>query len=175
LIDDALRQALELKVLTSDLVDLARFGEAPSRSEAVRLDLMCAELAERRGAEIDGGNEAGNEAVVVRGDPAALERAVGNLVDNALKFGTRATVSVRAANGSAVIEVTDDGPGIPDADMPYVFDRFHRSPDARSLPGSGLGLAIAKQVAESHGGRIEAVPQPVGVLLRIILPAEAAR
>ena len=177
LIDDALHQAQELAVLTSDLVDLARFGEAPSRSEVVRMDLMCAELAGRRGAEAD----PGNEAVAVRGDPAALERAVGNLVDNALKFGTRATVSVRATGGSgsaggwAVIEVTDDGPGIPAADLPYVFDRFHRSPDARALPGSGLGLAIAKQVAESHGGRIEAVPQPVGVLLRISLPAAATR
>lgn len=171
LIDDALHQALELTVLTNDLVDLARFGEAPARSEVVRVDLMCAELAGRRGAVVD----AGNEAVVVRGDPAALERAVGNLVDNALKFGTRATISVRAAAGSAVITVTDDGPGIPEADLPYVFDRFHRAPNARSLPGSGLGLAIAKQVAESHGGRIEAVPQPVGALLRITLPAEGAR
>lgn len=179
LIGEALHQAQELAVLTGDLVDLARFGEAPSRSEVVRMDLMCAELAGRRGAEAD----AGNETVVVRGDPAALERAVGNLVDNALKFGTRATVSVRAmsasgsgsAGGSAVIEVTDDGPGIPAADLPYVFDRFHRSPDARALPGSGLGLAIAKQVAESHGGRIEAVPQPVGALLRITLPAATAR
>jgi signal transduction histidine kinase len=186
LIDEALHQAQELAVLTSDLVDLARFGEPPSRSEVVRMDLLCAELAGRRGAEVD----PENEAVAVRGDPAALERAVGNLVDNALKFGTRATVSVRAAggsssgpggsssgpaSGSAVIEVTDDGPGIPAADLPYVFDRFHRSPDARALPGSGLGLAIAKQVTESHAGRIEAVPQPVGMLLRITLPAATAR
>jgi two-component system sensor histidine kinase MprB len=171
LIDEALHQAQELAVLTGDLVDLARFGEAPSPSEVVRMDSMCAELAGRRGADVD----PGNEAVAVRGDPAALERAVGNLVDNALKFGTRATVSVRGLHGSVVVEVTDDGPGIPAADLPYVFDRFHRSPDARALPGSGLGLAIAKQVAESHGGRIEAVPQPVGVLLRISLPAAATR
>jgi signal transduction histidine kinase len=171
LIGEALHQALELAELTSDLVDLARFGEAPARNEVVRLDLVCADLAERRGAETD----ARNVAVVVRGDPAALERAVGNLVDNALKFGTRATVAVRASAGSAVIEVTDDGPGIPETDLPYVFDRFHRSPDARALPGSGLGLAIAKQVAEAHGGRIEAVPQPVGALLRITLPVAATR
>ncbi|MEZ0111762.1 signal transduction histidine kinase [Catenulispora sp. EB89] len=172
LIGEALHQALALAELTSDLVDLARFGEAPVRSEVVRLDLLCADLAGRRGAEVDGGNA----AVVVRGDPAALERAVGNLVDNALKFGTRAVVTVRTSAGSAsaVVEVTDDGPGIPEADLPYVFDRFHRSPDARALPGSGLGLAIAKQVAEAHGGRVEAVPRPVGALLRITLPVAAA-
>ncbi|MEY9858121.1 signal transduction histidine kinase [Catenulispora sp. GAS73] len=174
LIGEALHQALELAELTSDLVDLARFGEAPARNEVVRLDLLCADSAARRGAgaEVD----PGNAAVTVRGDPAALERAVGNLVDNALKFGTRAVVAVRVSAGSAaaVVEVTDDGPGIPEADLPYVFDRFHRSPDARALPGSGLGLAIAKQVAEAHGGRIEAVPRPVGALLRITLPVAAA-
>ncbi|WP_194906554.1 HAMP domain-containing sensor histidine kinase [Catenulispora rubra] len=185
LIGEALYQALALAELTSDLVDLARFGEVPARSEVVRLDLLCADLAARRGAEVD----AGNVAVVVRGDPAALERAVGNLVDNALKFGTRAVVTVRMSAGAAglaasaasaasaawvVVEVADDGPGIPEADVPYVFDRFHRSPDARALPGSGLGLAIAKQVAEAHGGRIEAVPRPVGALLRITLPVAAA-
>jgi two-component system sensor histidine kinase MprB len=181
LIDEALRQALELTVLTSDLVDLARFGEPAVRSEVVRLDVLCAELAARRGAASASVSVAAPAAVSVSvaapaavsvlGDPAALERAVGNLVENALKFGTRAAVAVRQAGRVAIVEVTDDGPGIPEADLPYVFDRFHRSPDARALPGSGLGLAIAKQVTEAHGGRIEAVPQPVGVLLRITLPA----
>lgn len=87
----------------------------------------------------------------------------------------------RQAEGSAIVEVADDLPGIAAADLPYVLDRFHRfhrfhrSPDARALPGSGLGPAIAKQVVDAHGGRIEAVPQPAGVLLRITLPGAAAR
>ncbi|MEY9890846.1 two-component system sensor histidine kinase MprB [Catenulispora sp. MAP5-51] len=183
LIGEALDQARRLSLLTGDLVDLARFGEPAARDEAVRMDLLCAELAAQRGASVSVSDsvpgsasvDAGSRAVVVRGDPAAWERAVGNLVDNALKFGTQADIAVRAVVGYAVIEVGDDGPGIPDADLPYVFDRFHRSPDARSLPGSGLGLAIAKQVAEAHGGRIEAVPRPVGVLLRITVPIAAAQ
>ncbi|MFL6112849.1 MAG: ATP-binding protein [Catenulispora sp.] len=186
LIDEALRQARELTVLTNDLVDLARFGEAPGRDEVVYLDQVCAELAERRGARL----RVGPGPFYVRGDPAALERAVANLVDNALKFGTEAVVSVWAAAdpgpagggafhaagpaGPVIVEVCDDGPGIPAADLPYVFDRFHRSEAARALPGSGLGLAIVKQIVEAHHGRVEAVPRERGALLRITLPAVAA-
>jgi len=183
LIDEALRQARELTVLTNDLVDLARFGEAPGRDEVVYLDQVCAELAERRGARL----RVGPGPFFVRGDPTALERAVANLVDNALKFGTEAVVTVWAAAtgagsafnaaiaaGPVIIEVCDDGPGIPAADLPYVFDRFHRSEAARALPGSGLGLAIVKQIVEAHNGRVEAVPRERGALLRITLPAVAA-
>ncbi|MFD0632579.1 sensor histidine kinase [Catenulispora yoronensis] len=132
--------------------------------------------------------------LLVRGDPAALERAVANLVDNSLKFGTAACISVRAGSGHGfgagpeapfgavprpgsgvvIVEVRDDGPGIPAGDLPYVFDRFHRSEAARALPGSGLGLAIVKQIVEAHHGRVEAVPQAAGALLRITLPAAAA-
>ncbi|GAA1993500.1 HAMP domain-containing sensor histidine kinase [Catenulispora subtropica] len=195
LIDEALWQARELTVLTNGLVDLARYGEAPARDELVYLDQLCTELAERRGAQLmlgrgpepepgrtpgpgpgwaAGAGWASGTPMTVRGDPAALERAVANLVDNALKFGTVALIAVRPAAGAVIIEVCDDGPGIPDADLPYVFDRFHRSEAARALPGSGLGLAIVKQIVEAHHGVVEAVPQPRGALLRITLPAAAA-
>ncbi|WP_457033538.1 sensor histidine kinase [Kitasatospora sp. P5_F3] len=125
----------------------------------------------------------------MHGDPDALDRAVANLVDNALKFTPTARsdtrtgvaapppvlVTVRLHDTSATVEVRDHGPGIPAADLPYVFDRFHRSPTARSLPGSGLGLAIVKQIAEAHGGGVEAVPMSEGALVRITLPAAAPR
>ncbi|NUR63010.1 MAG: HAMP domain-containing histidine kinase [Catenulispora sp.] len=166
LLADALEQARELKVLINDLVDLARFGEAAARAEPVRLDLVAEQVAEARGVP------ARTEPAVLRGDPDALERAVANLVDNAVKFsGMRGvTVTVVTRGHQGVLEVRDQGPGIPTADLPYIFDRFHRSSAARALPGSGLGLAIVKQIADAHGGRVEAVPVETGALLRLTLP-----
>jgi two-component system sensor histidine kinase MprB len=103
-------------------------------------------------------------------DTDALERAIGNLVDNAIKWsppGGRVRVVVTGGD----VAVSDEGPGIPAADLPFIFDRFYRSPTARARPGSGLGLAIVRQIAETHGGRISAEPRPRGVCLRLSLPA----
>jgi signal transduction histidine kinase len=77
---------------------------------------------------------------------------------------------VRISVQAGTLEVADAGPGIPDTDLQYVFDRFYRSPTARAHPGSGLGLAIVRQVAEGHGGTAEAVPCHTGALLRLTLP-----
>jgi two-component system sensor histidine kinase MprB len=94
----------------------------------------------------------------VRGDRVRLERAVMNLLDNARKWSPDGSiVEVEVADGEVVVR--DSGPGIDDADLPYVFDRFYRSADARRLPGSGLGLAIVRQVAEMHGGAVWAAPR----------------
>jgi len=95
------------------------------------------------------------EPVVVQGVPATIERAVGNLLDNAAKWNpTRAEVEVEVRDGR--LSVRDHGPGIAEEDLPYVFDRFYRARAARGMPGSGLGLAIVRQVAESHGGDVVA-------------------
>src|SRR5262249_17317128 len=83
-----------------------------------------------------------------------LERAVDNVLDNAIKWSPPGgTVEVRLAGGT--LTVRDHGPGIDEADLPHVFDRFYRSADARALPGSGLGLAIVKQTVDDHGGSVE--------------------
>jgi two-component system, OmpR family, sensor histidine kinase MprB len=87
--------------------------------------------------------------------PATIERAVGNLLDNAAKWsppGGEVEVAVRDGE----LTVRDHGPGIDEEDLPYVFDRFYRASSARGMPGSGLGLAIVKQVAEAHGGKVVA-------------------
>ena len=95
----------------------------------------------------------------VRGDRVRLERAVMNLLDNARKWSPDGSVvQVEVADGEVVVR--DEGPGIDEADLPYVFDRFYRSADARRLPGSGLGLAIVRQVAEMHGGAVWATTPP---------------
>jgi signal transduction histidine kinase len=110
---------------------------------------------------------------MVRGDPDALERAIGNLVDNAIKWSPPdGRIRICAAGGT--VEVSDDGPGIPAVDLPYIFDRFYRSAKARALPGSGLGLAIVRRIADMHGGTAEAIPQQRGVTFRITVPEIAA-
>ena len=86
---------------------------------------------------------------------ATIERAVGNLLDNAAKWSPPGgAVEVEVHGGRLVVR--DHGPGIADEDLPYVFDRFYRARAARGMPGSGLGLAIVRQVAESHGGAVVA-------------------
>jgi len=98
-------------------------------------------------------------AAEVLGRPVSLERAVLNLLDNAAKWspaGGTVRVSVVADADAVRIIVTDEGPGIPEEDLPHVFDRFYRAEAARALPGSGLGLAIVEQVAHLHGGTVSA-------------------
>ena len=90
------------------------------------------------------------EPWVVSGSPERLARLVANLVDNAVKWSPPGA-GVEVALEAGELSVRDHGPGIAPADLPLVFDRFYRSPAARSLPGSGLGLAIVRQVAEAHG------------------------
>ena len=96
---------------------------------------------------------------LVVGNYALLERAVSNLIDNACKWSPADTpIEVRVADGR--VTVRDHGPGIPEADVAHVFERFYRADTARSTPGSGLGLAIVKQIVEAHGGRalVETAP-----------------
>ncbi|CAL9518631.1 Signal transduction histidine-protein kinase_phosphatase MprB [Streptomyces sp. enrichment culture] len=97
----------------------------------------------------------------VRAEPSALERAVVNVLDNAVKFSPDGgTVDVRLADG--VLTVRDHGPGIPADELPHVFDRFWRSPSARALPGSGLGLSIVARTVQQAGGEVTLVPAEGG-------------
>ncbi|MBB5866759.1 two-component system sensor histidine kinase MprB [Allocatelliglobosispora scoriae] len=166
----ALAQAGELRTLINDLVDLARYGQAAFHTEDVRLDLVAERVAARaatRAPHIE--VHVSGEPTLVHGDPDALERAVANLVDNAVKWSPPGgRVEITVAGG--VLDVADTGPGIPAEDLAFVFDRFYRSPAARAHPGSGLGLAIVRQVAEAHGGTAEAIPSRQGAVLRLTLP-----
>jgi two-component system sensor histidine kinase MprB len=156
LLSDVVEQLGEMTTLISELIELARAEQATVEPEDVRLDLLVAdavERARRNRPEVVYTIEL--EPVVVQGIPATIERAVGNLLDNAAKWsppGAEVEVSLRDGR----LAVRDHGPGIADEDLPYVFDRFYRARAARGMPGSGLGLAIVRQVAESHGGEVVA-------------------
>lgn len=107
----------------------------------------------------------------VRAQRAQLERAVVNILDNAVKFSPEGgTIEVRLSRGE--LTVRDHGPGIPAADLPYVFDRFWRSPSARSLPGSGLGLSIVARTVHGMGGTVDltAAEKNAGTVATVRLP-----
>jgi two-component system sensor histidine kinase MprB len=166
----AVVEAHELRVLISDLVELARDGQNSFHTEDVRLDLVAERVAARAaGREPGQAFQLDCRPTLVRGDPDALERAISNLVDNALKWSPPdGRIRISAAAGT--IEVCDDGPGVPVEDLPRIFDRFYRSAQARALPGSGLGLAIVRRIAEIHAGTVEAIPMQQGMKFRISLP-----
>jgi two-component system, OmpR family, sensor histidine kinase MprB len=167
-------QLEDLTVLVGDLVDLARpGGERPAEPpEDVRLDELVAAAVQRaRRHAPDTPFALTAEPCVVRGRRPGLARAVGNLLDNAVKWSPpEAPVEITVRDGE--ITVRDHGPGIAPQDLPHVFDRFYRAPSARGLPGSGLGLAIVKHVADDHRGTVKAERAPGGgTLLRLVLPA----
>jgi two-component system, OmpR family, sensor histidine kinase MprB len=178
---DVQAQVTELSALVGDLVELAREDAPQAVHEPVDLvDVVERALsrARRRAPRIE--FDVRLEPWVMMGDATALERGVLNLLDNAAKWspdGGRVRVDLHpeAAGGNTVLEVADSGPGIAPADRPYVFERFYRSSDARTLPGSGLGLSIVKQVAERHGGTVWAGEAPEGgALLRMTLPGNTS-
>ena len=176
LLVDVRAQVEELSHLVGDLVELAR-DDAPMISTEA-LDL--AEVVERalsRARRRASGIEF--DVTLARwtldGDANALERAVLNLLDNAAKWsppGGRVRVSMIPLDATSIaVEVADGGPGIADADLPHVFDRFFRSEESRTMPGSGLGLSIVAQAVARHGGSVTAGRAPEGgALLALRLP-----
>jgi two-component system, OmpR family, sensor histidine kinase MprB len=162
LLRDVVGQLEELSVLVRDLVELARGHEPSLEIEEVRLDEVVQRAVDRAEKFAPGIRFVAQlEPSVVRGVPGRLERAVGNLLDNAVKWSPpNGEVEVGVREGE--VTVRDHGPGIDPADLPFVFDRFYRAPSARGLPGSGLGLAIVRQVAEHHGGTVTAEPADGG-------------
>ena len=112
----------------------------------------------------------------VLGNPDYLERAVANLIDNAIKYtpeGGQVEVSVGQDNGHVTVDVTDNGIGIPPDDLPRIFERFYRVDRSRSreMGGTGLGLSIVKHVAQVHGGSIDVSSTPgSGSRFRLKIP-----
>jgi two-component system sensor histidine kinase MprB len=162
-LDDLQLEVEELTNLVTEMVELATDrANTDETIEALQLGevarAVVARASRRTGRMVDI-DVRGDDTVVVR--PQMLERAVSNLVDNALKyspppFPVQVTVEGRR------LEVLDSGPGIPESDQPLVFDRFYRSVTTRTAPGSGLGLAIVKQIVERHGGQVWATNRPTG-------------
>ena len=174
------RSAERLTRITNDLLMLARSDELPShRHEPIDLSVVVAETAESFATahpELPRAKLALEEDLRVSADPSEIARIVANLLDNAIRYGggtgaIPARIATRAADGEAVVDVSDHGPGIAAADLERIFEPFYRVRfDAASPEGSGLGLAIARSLAQRNGGRLTADSQPgAGATFRLSL------
>ena len=153
LLGDAKTELEQLSDLVVELVDLAGYRSVEEPISDVRIDEIVASVAGRAERRWGRKIEVDSRPAVVSGRPGALERAVSNLVENAVKWSPpESTIEVTQQDGRVLVR--DHGPGIDEKDLPMVFDRFYRATTARDMPGSGLGLAIVRQVIEDHGGSV---------------------
>ena len=156
ILHDVALQVGEFSTLIGDLVYLSQedaVRPTPSPIDLAEVVASAVERVKRRGPGLTFDVEL--EPFYMVGESDSLERAVTNLLDNAVKFSPPdGTIRVHLEGDR--LTVSDDGPGIADDDLPHVFERFYRSPQARSTPGSGLGLSIVAQTIKAHGGWVKA-------------------
>ena len=169
--------------VVADLLELSRLeaGESPLKLERVSVADLLDEavddaMSHREGADIETSVEPAD--LVAELDPMRVGQVLGNFIDNAFRHGgSRAWVSARADGDALVLEVADDGPGIPEEERVQVFDRFYRADRPRSSDerGFGLGLAIVRWIVALHGGEVRAEEnQPRGCRMVVRLPLAMA-
>lgn len=170
-LDEASVELDALTTLVSDLVELARGEERKLRVEDVQLDELVEGVVERTKTRAPNATFVMSlTPTTVRVDTVLLERAVSNLLDNAVKYSpTGAPIEVIVRDGEVV--VADHGPGVSEEDIPRIFDRFYRAAASRSKPGAGLGLAIVREAAEAHGGHASVESSSGGARFKLTLPA----
>jgi signal transduction histidine kinase len=177
-VDGAVADTVRLQELAAGLLLLARLdaGERPGEARVDLATLAGEELSQRPAGRVAVRTHL--EPVEVAGSRSQLARVVGNLLDNAQRHArSRVDVAVRAEGPWAVVEVVDDGAGVPEAERERIFERFVRLDDARARDdgGAGLGLAIARDVAVRHGGALTVRSSPAGgALFELRLPVAPA-
>jgi signal transduction histidine kinase/ligand-binding sensor domain-containing protein/DNA-binding response OmpR family regulator len=179
----ARRNAARVLDLINQILDIARLeaGRTALRARAIDLQafvdevaLVFVSLAGRKAISFD--VERSAEPLEVWADPIQLEKVLFNLLSNAFKFtrnGGTVKVQVGLEGGRARVSVRDNGPGIPAAEIPYVFDRFHQGsgPSTRAQPGTGIGLALSREIVEQHKGEIHFVSEEgFGSTFSVFLP-----
>lgn len=184
MIDEMLAEEARLEATISDLLLSASLDEGAPIPNAEAVDFgqvvdAIVARSPRGGPLVTRSGEPGGVATEVYGSRVQLERAIGNLVDNASRFASSTVaVSVDAADGVVVICVDDDGPGIAEGDRERIFERFtrlddHRARSATGAGGAGLGLALVRQIATRHGGEVHVEDAPSGGA-RFVLTLPAA-
>jgi two-component system sensor histidine kinase MprB len=170
LVRAAREQVGELDQLITDLLDLARYRESAPHRETVRLDLLTSEAVHRvRQRTPHAAIVADLQPCLVHVDPAGVDHAICNLIDNAIKWNS-SDGAVHVVVADAHVSVTDHGPGIPDEDLPHIFERFYRAPAARGMPGAGLGLAIVARIAQANDATADVRTGPDGSTFTLAFP-----
>jgi PAS domain S-box-containing protein len=177
-LERVIEELKRLESLASDLLMLARLdANIADRTDVVRLDELLLDCVEKltmlaRQKDIRWGVRL-SDPVEINCDAYALDRAISNVLENAIKYSPRQSlvdVMLESDNEHYAITIADNGPGIPASDLPYVFDRFYRSDLTRSTPGTGLGLSIVKSVVEAHQGSVAVLSSPgEGTTVKIML------
>ncbi len=170
-------QVNRLEALTAGLLDLSRIEAGAPEFAPVDVTALSREVAELYASQAEQADSTftvttPDAPVRVSGNAAHLSRALTNLLDNALKFtpaGGAVQFSLAVEDAAAVIRVEDTGIGIPEADLPHLFNRFHRGRNTAGYPGSGLGLAIVRAIVESHGGEVQAENTTAGARFTVRL------
>tara|TARA_R110002124_G_scaffold54062_7_gene154310 strand:- start:7109 stop:8536 length:1428 start_codon:yes stop_codon:yes gene_type:complete len=176
--DDETREALiettmEMQQMAEATLDFAKGLSGSEAPEAVRLAALLAGVVAEEGEGVD---LAPGPDLTLRLRPVSIRRALRNVISNALRYGDQARVSWHLDNGDVVIEIHDQGPGIPENELERVFDPFYRLETSRSLEtgGHGLGLSIARSILRAHGGEIVLANDPQGGLVaRVTLPLDS--
>ena len=181
-VDEAMRrmalEAQRMSALVDDMLRLARLDQQPEQQDdPVDLTALVRECAAR--AQVADPQRARHTHVaadlVTNGDEELLRRAVDNMLVNIqthTPVGTVAAITAARRDGDVVIEVSDDGPGVPEDQLPRIFERFYRGPAPSPRPGSGLGLAIVSAIVAAHHGTCEAAANhPHGLRITLTLPA----
>jgi signal transduction histidine kinase len=159
----------EVEALVASFIAFAR--DDPAEEARVRLDLSSL-LESIASDQSEAGRHvtfAGEDRLIVTGQSLGLKRLFGNLVENALKYGDRALITLTREETQVVVDVADDGPGIPADKRESVFEPFVRL-NEEGTRGAGLGLAAAQSIARAHGGAIVILDAERGALLRVTLP-----
>ncbi|MDB5791168.1 MAG: two-component sensor histidine kinase [Massilia sp.] len=162
-----------MQAMVREGLDLARSMDTTESMQMLDLDSLLDSSVDDAADANQPVTLAGRSGMALLGRPLDLRRCLGNLIDNAVKYGHKAQVVVDRVNGAARIRVRDAGPGIPQAEMQRVFDPFYRVETSRSREsgGTGLGLTIARNIAEQHGGSITLANLPDGGLeVTLMLP-----
>jgi signal transduction histidine kinase len=164
--DKLVNDLVAMQSLVREGLELVRSMETTEPMQRLDLDSLIASVCDDA---VDAGQDVsanGTTGAALLARPMALRRCIGNLIDNAAKYGRRARVDVRREGDAALIRIRDDGPGIPEQELEKVFEPFYRVESSRSrhTGGTGLGLTIARNIVQQHGGSIALKNQREGGL-----------
>ena len=183
LVERAQAQVDRLELLSNGLLDLSRIEANVEGRQNVPIDLvpvvretgeLFASRAEQAGLSCV--LELPDGQVTIEGDEFDRRQALSNLLDNAIKFTPddgEVTVALRREGEEVLMMVEDTGIGIPEDDLPHLFERFHRDRNSAAFPGSGLGLTIVKAIVDNHGGQLRVENKTRGARFSLILPVNA--